>query len=288
MTTLRAVFISAVFLAGTFLVMPVQWLALRLHAPSSRRIPYHYHRFVCRLFGVRLTVLGQPAKGGLLIAANHTGWLDIPILSAVMPLSFVSKSEVGTWPFFGLLARLQRTVFTHRKRADVMQDRENIRRRLAAGETLVIFPEGTSSDGNRVLPFKSALLSAAELCVGEDAAHHPCHAPVQPVSITYTRLHGIPMGRENRPFFAWYGDMELVPHLWEAFETGPIDVVVELHKTLTIDEAGGRKELARRVEATVRGGVVRALSGAPIAPPHPHHDEDLMEALGQAESGEAA
>jgi 1-acyl-sn-glycerol-3-phosphate acyltransferase len=288
MTTLRAVYILIVFVTVTLLMMPVQWLALRLYAPASRRIPVLYHRFFCRLMGVRVTVHGQPARGGVLIAANHTGWLDIPILSTVMPLSFVSKGEVGSWPFFGTLARLQRTVFTHRKRADVMADRENIKRRLIAGDALVIFPEGTSSDGNRVLPFKSALFSAAELSVGEDAVHHQRHAPVQPVSVAYTRLHGIPMGRENRPFFAWYGDMELVPHLWEAFETGPIDVVVELHKPLTIDEAGGRKELAQTVEWTVRAGVVRALSGAQITAPPPHHDEDLMEALGQAETGEAA
>lgn len=288
MTTLRAVYILFVFVTATILMMPVQWLALRFYAPLGRRIPHLYHRALCRLMGVRVTVRGQPAKGGALIAANHTSWLDIPVLSAVMPLSFVAKSEVGLWPFFGTLARLQRTVFTHRKRAEVMADRESIRRRLVAGETLVIFPEGTSSDGNRVLPFKSALFSAAELSVGEDAAHHQRHAPVQPVSVAYTRLHGVPMGRENRPFFAWYGDMELVPHLWEAFAAGPIDVVVELHKPLTIDEAGGRKELARAAEDTVRAGVVRALSGAPVSAPQPHHDEDLMEALGQAEAGAAA
>jgi 1-acyl-sn-glycerol-3-phosphate acyltransferase len=211
MTTLRAVFIATVFIAATLLIMPLQWLALRLPGQLSRRIPHLYHRFICGLLGVRVTVQGVPAKGGVLIAANHTSWLDISILSAVMPLSFVSKSEVGQWPFFGTLARLQRTVFIHRKRAEVLADRENIRRRLVAGETLVLFPEGTSSDGNRVLPFKSALLSAAELSVGEDAEHHQRHALVQPVSVAYTQLHGIPIGRENRPFFAWYGDMELVP-----------------------------------------------------------------------------
>ena len=153
---------------------------------------------------------------------------------------------------------------------------------LAAGRSLVLFAEGTSHDGSRIKPFKSSLLSAAEFAPdGRPLA-------VQPVTIAYTRLDATPIGRHLRPFFAWYGDMELVPHLWEAFETGPIDVVVELHKPLTIDEAGGRKELAQTVEWTVRAGVVRALSGAQITAPPPHHDEDLMEALGQAETGEAA
>ena len=108
---------------------------------------------------------------------------------------------------------------------------------------------------------------------------------MQPVSIAYVGLHGIPMGRENRPFFAWYGDMELVPHIWEAFELGPIDVVVELHKPITIDEAGGRKELALAAEKAVRAGLVRALAGTQVVAPPPHHDEDLMEALDDAESG---
>jgi hypothetical protein len=126
--------------------------------------------------------------------------------------------------------------------------------------------------------FKSALLSAAELPLGQDERQREIHPPVQPVSVAYVGLHGLPMGRENRPFFAWYGDMELVPHLWEAFEMGPTDVVVELHKPMTVDEAGGRKQLAAAAEAAVRDGVVRALAGlhsGSAAPP----GRGLLEAL---------
>jgi 1-acyl-sn-glycerol-3-phosphate acyltransferase len=160
---------------------------------------------------------------------------------------------------------------------------ETIRRRLAGGDTLVLFPEGTSSDGNHVLGFKSALLGAAELPLSEDAAHHVLRPKVQPVSIAYVRLHGIPMGRENRPFFAWYGDMELVPHLWEAFGYGPIDVVVEFHPAISMEEAGGRKALAARAEGAVRAGLVRALTGAQVQEPPPA-DDALMEALADHES----
>ena len=84
---------------------------------------------------------------------------------------------------------------------------------------------------------------------------------VQPVSTAYVGLHGMPMGRENRPLFAWYGDMELVPHLWEALKTGPIDVVVEFHPPMDVDHVGGRKALAARAEAIVRRGQMRALAG---------------------------
>ena len=284
MATLRAVAIIVVFVAVTLLLIPVQWLLVRFHSGWRRRLPHHYHRFLCRLMGTRITVLGTPVTGGVLMTANHTGWLDIPILSAVAPVSFVAKQEVGSWKFFGTLARLQRTIFIRRERAKALEDRDNIRRRLIDGDALVVFPEGTSSDGNRVLSFKSALLSAAEVAVGEDETHRAIHVPVQPVSVAYVGLHGLPMGRENRPFFAWYGDMELVPHLWEAFELGPIDVVVELHKPLTVDEAGGRKELAVAAEAAVRNGVIRALSGAHGIAAQPHHDEDLLEALAEDDS----
>ena len=290
MTKLRALAILAVFLLVTFVLLPLQWIAVKLQLPARRAIPHRYHRFVCRLFGMRISVIGKSVDGGVLITANHAGWLDIPILSAVAPVSFVAKSEVGQWPFFGTLARLQRTIFIRRERAKAADDRDNIRRRLREGDALVIFPEGTSSDGNRVLPFRSGLLSAAELSLGEDRSHRAVHAPVQPVSIAYVGLHGMPMGRETRPFFAWYGDMELVPHLWESFKTGPIDVIVEFHRAVTIDEAGGRKELAARCEAAVRAGVVRALAGSHTRSIPAQHDEALIEALGDAETetGEAA
>ena len=253
--TLRAAVILAAFLIVTFFLMPVQWLGLILRLPYARSFPHAYHRFVARLFGLHIRVIGTPAQGALLVA-NHTGWLDIVIFSAVMPLSFIAKSEVAGWPFFGTLARLQRTVFVAReRRSQTGVARDVIRVRLLEGDTLVLFAEGTSSDGNRVLPFKSALLGAAEAEIAGK------HVTVQPVSTAYTGVHGIPMGRENRPLFAWYGDMELVPHLWEALKAGPLDVVVEFHPPLSLD-AMDRKELAKAAESLVRAGQMRALAGS--------------------------
>jgi 1-acyl-sn-glycerol-3-phosphate acyltransferase len=97
--------------------------------------------------------------------------------------------------------------------------------------------------------------------VGTDAQGKPVYVPVQPVSITYTGLHGIPMGRENRPLYAWYGDMELVDHLWEGLKTGPADLVIQFHDPITVDQVGGRKNLARIVEDQIRQGQALALAG---------------------------
>ena len=256
MQSLRAGAVLAVFLTVTFLLIPLQWLFLTLGLSARRTFPHAYHKFVARLFGIHIRVIGKPVRDqGVLLLANHTGWMDIVIFSAVMPLSFVAKSEVNTWPFFGTLARLQRSVFvTRQRRSQAGHARDDIRERLLAGDALVLFPEGTSSDGNKVLPFKSALLGAAEAEIGGR------HVLVQPVSTAYIGIHGIPMGRENRPLFAWYGDMELVPHLWEALKAGPLDVVMEFHPPLSMD-AMDRKQLAKEAEIAVRAGQMRALAG---------------------------
>jgi 1-acyl-sn-glycerol-3-phosphate acyltransferase len=153
-------------------------------------------------------------------------------------------------------------VFVERqRRSQAGVARDQLRERLQQGDALVLFPEGTSNDGNRVLPFKSALMGATESQLGADAEGRTRYVPVQPVSLAYVGFHGLPMGRENRPLFAWYGDMELVPHLWEAVTAGPVDVVVEFHPPMTVDAMGGRKPLAARAEAMIREGQARALAG---------------------------
>jgi 1-acyl-sn-glycerol-3-phosphate acyltransferase len=262
MQTLRAWAIIIVFLTVTLIGIPYQSLALRFGWKSRKTFPHAYHRFMARLFGVRIKTIGKPLTGeGVLIVANHTSWLDIIVFSAVGHLSFVAKAEVATWPLFSTLAKLQETVFVERTRRHATgQARDLIRDRLLVGDTLVLFPEGTSNDGNAVLPFKSALMGAVEARVADGKGGERA-VRVQPVSTAYVRLHGLPMGRENRPLFAWYGDMELVPHLWEAVKTGPIDVIVEFHPPMDVDQVGGRKALAARAEAVVRRGQARALAG---------------------------
>ncbi len=259
MSTFRASVNLAGFVLLTLVCAPIQYCAQRLGLPSRLRIPLFYHRAVCRILGARIHIVGAPIDSGLILA-NHTSWLDIVLLSTVTPLSFVAKSEVGSWPLFGMLARLQNTMFVRRsEKSRTLSDREVIRKRLANGEVLVIFPEGTSSDGNRVLPFKSALVAAAEWPLGE--GEPPLYPKVQPVTIAYVASYGIPMGRETRPFYAWYGDMDMAPHFWGVFGHGPLDAVIEFHPPMTVAEAGSRKELARRAEADVRAGLIRALHG---------------------------
>lgn len=263
MGSLRAACILLTFALSALVVIPYQSFALHFKTLGYKNIPERYQRFLSRLFGIRVTIIGKPVQDrGVLMVSNHTSYLDILALGGIARVSFVAKSEVASWPLFGTFARLQRTVFVEReRRSKTGESRDQIRNRLLEGDALVLFPEGTSNDGNRVLPFKSALMGAAESQVGTDAKGEPVYVPVQPVSISYVGLHGIPMGRENRPLYAWYGDMELVDHLWEGLKTGPVDVLIEFHEPMTVDMVGGRKNLARIVEEKIRRGQALGLAG---------------------------
>jgi 1-acyl-sn-glycerol-3-phosphate acyltransferase len=256
-----------VYLGWTVLLMPVQAAGLLLRRSWVDTFPRWYHRRCCRMLGLRVRAIGRPvAVRPVLFAANHVSYLDITVLGSLLAASFIAKTEVAGWPLFGQLAKLQRSVFVDRRVRSTAEQRDSIAGRLAAKDALILFPEGTSGNGNRVLPFKSALFSVAD-----HAATGP--VTVQPVSIAYTRLDGMPMGRALRPLFAWYGSMAMAPHLWTMIGLGTVEVVVEFHPPTTLAECGSRKALARYCEERAAAGLAAALSGrreaAAIAAPEP-------------------
>jgi lyso-ornithine lipid O-acyltransferase len=263
MPGLRAFCLAVAFLGLTLVSIPIQFFSMRFGLKLRKRYPQIYQRMLCKAFGIQITVIGEPVRDrGVLMVANHSGYWDVVILGAVTPVSFVAKSEVASWPFFGMMAKLQRSIFVERaRRSRAGEARDILRDRLLDGDALMLFPEGTSTDGNRVISFKSALMGAVESLLGTEPDGTPRYVPVQPVSISYVGLCGMPMGRENRPLFNWYGDMELLPHVWEGLKTGPFEVVIEFHPPLTVKPGCGRKQIARLAEAAVREGQLRALSG---------------------------
>jgi 1-acyl-sn-glycerol-3-phosphate acyltransferase len=210
--------------------------------------------------GIRLHVEGAVVRDRpVLIVSNHTSWLDIPVVSAVAPLSFVAKKEVGTWPFVRTLARLQRSVFVDRtRRSSVGATADEMTTRLAAGEALVLFAEGTSSDGNRLLPFKTSLFAAAKPArrSGDGPAGT---AVVQTLTLAYTHVHGVPVGRADRAGIGWYGDMEMGGHAWNLLKSGPLDVRIVIGEPVPLDRFADRKQLAAHTEAEVRCNLVRLL-----------------------------
>ncbi|MEQ8965451.1 MAG: lysophospholipid acyltransferase family protein [Azospirillaceae bacterium] len=267
-STLLGVLRLTVYGLFTVVLMPVQAIAVVLRLPLRTALPRWYHRICTRILGLDLEIRGTPSGvRPTLFVANHASYLDIMVLGAIIPGSFVAKREVRDWPFFGWLARLQRTVFVDRRPSAADAQRTEIRSRLAARENLILFPEGTSSDGNRTLPFKSALFAAAGVtpdAVGGGkaaAGPDPAAVTVQPVSIACTALDGIPLGRWLRPVYAWYGDMDLASHIWEMVRLGRLTVVVEFHDPVAPADFASRKALAEHCRARVADGMSRALAG---------------------------
>jgi 1-acyl-sn-glycerol-3-phosphate acyltransferase len=249
MGVLRASIILFFFLLLTLPLMPIQALLIAARLRAARYLPYFYHGLVRRLLGVRVHLSGAPiAPGPVLIVSNHISWLDIPVLASLTPLCFIAKREVASWPFISWLAKLQRTIFIDRtRRAAVAETRKQILQRLEAKERVVLFAEGTSSDGNQVLPFKSPLFAAIEPNGANESGYK-----IQTCAIVYTHIHGLPMNRQQRPAIAWYGDMDMPSHAWGVLKGGPLDVHVRLGEPVSIAEVGDRKSLANHAYERVR------------------------------------
>lgn len=252
MTKASAILSAILLIAVTLVALPICMLAHRFNWPLARTLPVWWHRFALRRLGFRVTEIGEVARDRpLLLLPNHSSWLDIPVLGSRMPLSFVAKSEVASWPIFGLFAKLQRCVFVERERRAKTGDvARHIGARLADGDVMVLFAEGTSNDGNGVLPFRSALLGAATSAMVTNAGHETVW--IQPVAIRYARIQGLPVGRADRPKLAWYGDMDLIPHLGGVLMLRAVDVEIVWGEPLAFTLGANRKAIAADLEARVR------------------------------------
>lgn len=238
--------------AALGLLLPPHWLAHKLRPATLPRLPRLFHRMLSRALGIRTVLHGAPARtGGVLFVANHLSWADIPVLGSQLLAHFVAKSEVGAMGPVGWLADLQRTIYVERERRQTTAEQRNaIAERLAAGGNVILFAEGTTGDGIRVLPFKSSLFSVVE---GVD------DLVVQPVSLAYTRLNGLPMRRATLPHIAWTGDMTLGAHAIDFMRLGRVEVELRLHAAVRAADFGCRKMLARHCEAVIANGYAEAM-----------------------------
>ena len=242
-----------VYVAWTLVLLPVQIIVVAIGSRWAVSFPAFYHRNCLKILGIDLVTVGkQSRQHPTLYVANHCSYLDISVYGTLIKGAFVAKREVAGWPLFGLLAKLQRTVFIDRDdRRNARAQAEAMAARLARGDDIILFPEGTSGDGNRVLPFHSSLLVAAE---GDTVI-------VQPVTLTYTQIDGRPMGRDLRPFIAWYGDMEMASHMFALAGLGRITARVEFHEPVTAGQFATRKALTDHCFAAIAKAHANAING---------------------------
>lgn len=262
---IRVILIGTAFLTLTLLLLPFQLIGLAFRSPIQRVIPHWYHRVLCAVIGIRVRQIGERSpEFPLLILANHASWLDIVVITSLTPAVFIAKKEVATWPLFGWLAKLQRSVFIDRERRHKTgAATAEIAERLLGGDAVVLFAEGTSGDGNRTLPFRSALIGAVHHAIAR-STHHDA-VTVQPLSLAYVGLSGMPISRAFRERVSWYGDIDLIPHLIGVLRHGAIDVVASWGEPVAYGVSADRKEIARNAETAVRRMTASALRRAPPA-----------------------
>ena len=263
MVAFRLLALIGLLLGFVALAAPLQWLARRHSWQLARQVPVLFSRSLCWALQIRTFVAGsQSPLRPQLVVANHVSWVDILVLGCRDPQSFLAKREVGNWPVFGTLARLQGTVFVDRQRLRCIPTvNMQMARAMQAGNPMVLFAEATTSDGTRVKRFHSSHFAAARDLLAMDAAASA--VVVQPVGIAYVRRNGLPLGRHGRSEVAWYGDMTLLPHLWRLLSGGPVDCHLVFVPVLAFRRGDDRKLISRQAEIAVRDAVSTLLSGQP-------------------------
>lgn len=242
-----------------FACVPVQFFAHFFRRRAPYLMEHFIYRNVARILNMRVRVWGHVEESpSTLYVANHASYLDVPALGTVFKTLFVAKSEVAHWPLFGFLTRYYGTLYVERRAARAAVQKDVLREKLEEGWRILFFPEGTSTDGLVVLPFKSSLFAIAEKPLPVGGYIH-----VQPVSVVFSAMSGIPAGRTLRPLYAWIGDMTLMKHLWTAFCLGHFTIDVIAHPAQSVATVGDRKKLAAACYRAVSYGVSTALAGRP-------------------------
>jgi 1-acyl-sn-glycerol-3-phosphate acyltransferase len=249
----RGTLVGGLTYGGLVVLLLARLIEAPLFAPRRPVTPW-ITQAVCRaslwLIGLRLVIRGQPMTTEGAIVANHSSWLDIFALNAADRVYFVAKSEVAAWPGIGWLARATGTVFIARKGTEAKRQQELLEARLIAGHRMLFFPEGTSTDAIRVLPFKSTLFAA----FFSPALVRRTH--VQPVTVVFCAPDG-----EDPRFYGWWGDMDFASHLLKTLAAGRQGrVEVTFHPEVPVDAFEDRKTLAQHCERVIRTAHVNAVA----------------------------
>lgn len=278
--SMRCVWRLIIVLAWSLIGCVIQISCMFLPGKIHQHFPLFFWRTVCHIMGINIRTLGaiaghvsRRADGRRVVfVANHTSWIDILVLGAVLPAFFIAKADVRHWPFIGFLTRLGSTIYITRNRQEAGQNVRDILQRLNEGYNIAFFPEGTTSDGSSVRPFLTSLFAIAKPTSKktQDELDLPSLL-IQPVSLTYDRLEGLPVGRSRRAsVFSWFGDMYLVPHVWSLGKWRSMRASVLFHEPLKPESFPTRKALSNASYDLIRKGN-EALRQNRIDPSNPHH-----------------
>ncbi len=241
---------------------PLVYFLVRLFSHyHAERIPMIFHRVCARILGLHIVIQGRCTEHRpTLFVSNHVSYLDVFILGSNMPGCFIAKSEVAHWPILGQLARIQNTLFFERKGSRAHSQISIMSNHLSRNGNLILFPEGTSTEGTYVEPFKSSLFHAAE--VSENTL-------IQPVTLGYTKYRNKPMDKEIRDYFAWYATMPFASHFFKMAGMHSVEIELIFLPPVKIEDFSCRKACAEYCHAQVTKALAEKLQPALSEGVHP-------------------
>ncbi len=253
MNTLTASLKMLVFALMTLCLIPFQAIIIIFHKGSGAYIiPYIWQNLTCCIFRIKHEIIGEPIKDKQTIhVSNHISYLDIPLIGSTLKASFVAKSDVASWPVFGYLSKLQQTAFISRSSTDVRKGTNLLNTMLNEGKSLIIFPEGTSTEGTEVIPFKSSLFSVITNSEVEELT-------IQPMTLSMKTVNGrFPSNQNERDIYAWHRNMDtsLASHLWRFAKGKGAIITLSFHSPINTKKFSDRKTLAKECHSTVSNGL---------------------------------
>ncbi|KRA96540.1 hypothetical protein ASD83_15665 [Devosia sp. Root685] len=259
----RSLFFVFLFVPFMLVVLPAQAVIVALKLPFWTIVPPLFHKMACLFLGIRVTVIGAPATGRpTLLTSNHISWTDIVAIGSVTPVAFVAKSEIGKWPVVSALARLQKTIYVDRtRRSGTGRTAEAMGKHMASGSPVVLFAEGQSDIGTHVLPFRSALVGAAQHAMEAAGA---TEVNIQPLTVAYTKLEGLPISRNERSLVAWIKSKSIKQNIAEILGGPRKEVTVAFGTPQVLVHGGDRKAITRAAEKDVRAMLVALNRNLPL------------------------
>ena len=251
MSILRLITILFFLVLVIFISIPIQTFCNIIGFKLKKLYPLFFYRMIKIITGINInfdpTKLNKKNKGVLYIA-NHVSWFDIICLGTLLNARFIAKKEVSEMGIFGFLAKLSNTFFIDNENKNrIIEYNHLIQKKLQDGENFIIFPEGTTSDGNGIIGFKSSMLE----CAFDDNNQ----INIQPISICYSKLNNIPMGIYLRRNIAWVGDTSMVGAMVNFLRSGKITVDIIFHEIMSVNNFDNRKDLAAYCETQILIGL---------------------------------
>ena len=235
------------------LLIPIQFIFVQFKMRLRKYIPIVFHKILLKILGVKVKLIGQNTRvRPLILAGNHTSYLDIIILGSIMPICFIAKEEIKYWFLFGFLAKMQNTIFIKRKNYKTLESLNSINRELNDKSAVVLFPEGTTNSGKKVLNFKSSLFNLFE---------NNNTLRLQNFSLCYTHVNDMPIDNRTRPQISWYGDMNIISHLSNFLKISCVHATVVFHPIIPL-KGLDRKSISISSIRQVKKGISLAFKNA--------------------------